>query len=598
MAQVAHTSGSQQFVNATMAVLSSGKVLLVGGLAAGGSPSKSMRFSVTRGSSWPPVPGGAPPWTPRFAHKAVVLPGDTILLVGGRTESSFLNDVWAFDGEGTNFDLATGAAPWAARAFHGLVVAATGSVVVLGGRGDPTYFNDVWVSEDAGMTWTLVTSSAAWSPRHGLGAVVCGDDSIMIAGGQSADGVQSDVWRSADGGVSWTMMANGVWPARSGFGMAAFGTSSLVILGGAGVSDDLSDAWASPDHGRTWAQFQASTWPARHSLLVGLLPDGAILVGGAGVGTGSDMWRGEWQPSWRSSPCTDAKPAVCGAPARGTAVHVELPSQSGSIVPRIAGTAAPGTFVYAPPVPIITLAHGQASQSPSDIVTFAMGFTSPVTNVTSDTVVVSSGYALVDDVVVDGAGSAYTIQVHVRPPTTILGEPGMCPPGYGAPVGSVADDTSTCLRVLASRATWSDASRACSPYALASGHTALHDDVIATFVRTSLPDQLVWYVARLPMLAVVALCITRCSAHPPTRFGATDVRSHDEFAWDAGGGGTVAHNSTYTNWVTGRPTSSGLPPSCGAYNSTGTPPPSPPSRCCACLPWPLRYSAAAHVSLC
>ena len=51
----------------------------------------------------------------------------------------------------------------AARYGHRSVVLSSGTVLVMGGRDDYSFHNDVWKSVDAGASWSVVKSNADWA---------------------------------------------------------------------------------------------------------------------------------------------------------------------------------------------------------------------------------------------------------------------------------------------------------------------------------------------------------------------------------------------------------------------------------------------------
>ena len=80
------------------------------------------------------------------------------------------------------------------------------SIVLCGGQSNGSYLNEVWLSEDVGRTWTLQQSSAPWSARYAHSLAVDGDDIIYLVGGSagSATPAPLDVWLSNTKGASWS----------------------------------------------------------------------------------------------------------------------------------------------------------------------------------------------------------------------------------------------------------------------------------------------------------------------------------------------------------------------------------------------------------
>ncbi|MDK2834879.1 MAG: hypothetical protein PWP63_1966, partial [Methanolobus sp.] len=65
-------------------------------------------------------------------------------------------------------------AGWTSREGHSSVVLPGGSIVLMGGF-DSNDLNDTWQSTDNGATWTLMNSSSGWSERKAHSSVVLPD---------------------------------------------------------------------------------------------------------------------------------------------------------------------------------------------------------------------------------------------------------------------------------------------------------------------------------------------------------------------------------------------------------------------------------------
>lgn len=100
-------------------------------------------------------------------------------------------------------------APWRARQEHAAIWTTSG-LLLVGGRTDNGFANDVWRWTYEGMfcalpwqgVWEVVTPAAAWSPRHGHGVVgfsrevsAFAADSVIIFGGYGGEPESANVQR-------------------------------------------------------------------------------------------------------------------------------------------------------------------------------------------------------------------------------------------------------------------------------------------------------------------------------------------------------------------------------------------------------------------
>ena len=244
---------------------------------------------------------GAAGWAARYDHTSVVLPDNSIVLMGGQKYTGTwiaLNDVWRSTNEGATWTQVNASAGWAARYGHTSVALPDGSIVLTGGVNMiGGVYNDVWRSTNNGSTWTQVNASAGWAARFKHTNIVLPDGSIVLTGGRNAGGsVYNDVWRSTDQGATWAQVnASAGWTVRFGHTSVVLPDGSIVLMGGNIWASNKNDVWRSTDQGTTWTQINASAgWVARNSHTSVAMPDGSIvLMGGqtAGSAVKNDVWR-------------------------------------------------------------------------------------------------------------------------------------------------------------------------------------------------------------------------------------------------------------------------------------------------------------------
>jgi len=143
-------------------------------------------------------------WSSRYEHTSVAMPDGSIILMGGRTGTACVNDVWRSTDNGVTWTQQTSSAEWSKRYEHTSVAMPDGSIILMGGSDRSNRLNDVWCSIDSGVTWKQQTTSAGWSGREGHTSVAMPDGSIILMGGQTGTACINDVWRSTDNGVTWT----------------------------------------------------------------------------------------------------------------------------------------------------------------------------------------------------------------------------------------------------------------------------------------------------------------------------------------------------------------------------------------------------------
>jgi len=173
----------------------------------------------------------------------------TIYVMGGRSGSTYLNDVWQSKDGGVTWAEVTADAPWAGRDGHATVIDSRGTIYVMGGRngiGRTTLLSDVWRSTDGGKTWKEATPDAPWRARDGLTAVIDSSGTIYLLIGAYGSTPYNDVYQSSDGGATWTQTTtNSPW--RSGQTAVIDSRGTIYVMGGAYGSTSFSSVWRSTD---------------------------------------------------------------------------------------------------------------------------------------------------------------------------------------------------------------------------------------------------------------------------------------------------------------------------------------------------------------
>ena len=243
-------------------------------------------------------------WLARSGHSSVALMDGSIVLMGGLSNSGYMNDVWRSTDNGATWTIVNASAGWSARESHSSVAMPDGSIVLMGGdeSGVGDRKNDVWRSTDNGATWTEVNASAGWTPRKLHSSVAMPDGSIVLMGGLSNSGYMNDVWRSTDNGATWTLVnANAGWMGRFGHSSVVMPDGNIVLMGGddGGFMTYKNDVWRSTDNGATWTLVNANAgWIGREGHSSVVMPDGSIVLTGGFVPPTTNNYRND---AWRST---------------------------------------------------------------------------------------------------------------------------------------------------------------------------------------------------------------------------------------------------------------------------------------------------------
>ena len=229
-----------------------------------------------------------------------------VLLFGGYSGSTLLNDTWYWSGTAWSQITTLPAATPAVRA--NAAIAFSGSKVVLfgGACGLPVatttcYLNDSWTWDPVAKAWTSVqvdtaTPSAA-QPTRRLGSSLAKDSSgkLLLFGGRDAGGYRNDFYTFT--GSNWTLRT-GAGPAVRAFASMATDASGQVILfGGYDGATYLGDTWKW--YASAWTQVSTLAQPSPRKMAalslfyhpIGGTAIGLALFGGRdGSGDLGDTW--------------------------------------------------------------------------------------------------------------------------------------------------------------------------------------------------------------------------------------------------------------------------------------------------------------------
>jgi hypothetical protein len=197
------------------------RMLVFGGASDGGLLNDVWQLSLDPVGDWSPLEtvGTAP--SPRWGHSAVYDPARRRMIVmGGFDGSTFLNDVYALDLNGTpswSRILPVGSGPVCVRS-HLLVYDSTRDRLLLfGGQYGPTEFTSlVWALNLSGTpTWSLLSIPGIAPSGRGMVAGVYDPvgDRVIVHGGWTGHDYLEDLWQFSLSGAQWSRItATGIAP--------------------------------------------------------------------------------------------------------------------------------------------------------------------------------------------------------------------------------------------------------------------------------------------------------------------------------------------------------------------------------------------------
>lgn len=256
------------------------------------SASPSPTVQPTELAQWTRVTAtGAAP-TAREGQTWTVDPSSAVAyLFGGRSGTTALNDLWAYDLTSDAWTKLTpkGALP-PARSDHIAAWIDGLGVVVAGGSSGTTVLDDLWTYDPDANAWrTLATSGARPPARAEACAAVRTDGRLWLTGGSVGRELLADTWSYDPGTSAWTKLTvSGATPeARAGAVCWWTVDDRLAVYGGRGASTAaLGDLWTLQGAGTVgpqWLTGPAVGAQARTRSSAAVAADSILVVGGSGA---------------------------------------------------------------------------------------------------------------------------------------------------------------------------------------------------------------------------------------------------------------------------------------------------------------------------
>ena len=194
-----------------------------------------------------------------------------LVMFGGRTNTTDLQDTWAFDPVGRTWSpLVTscrrGTVCPPARNSHGMVWSSViRRIIVFGGATGETARNDLWAFD--GKAWSQLKTTGAPTPRYyfGMAEDVASGKIILLGGVADYTGL-TDTWILDPARLTWTKARGTVVPEPStGVGMAWVPSVGAVVATGGAIAGSCSTgartSWAFDVASEAWTQLQTTGGP-------------------------------------------------------------------------------------------------------------------------------------------------------------------------------------------------------------------------------------------------------------------------------------------------------------------------------------------------
>lgn len=244
------------------------------------------------------MPGAEYPARTRHAGLSF---NDKLWVIGGRSYSNYLNDVWSST-DGIHWTEEIAEAAFSARLGH-QVIQYNGKLWLYGGANDSGELSDIWSSSD-GVTWTSETADPMLATRYDYGLAVFNNTLFLLGGTATADDRKlGEVWQSSNG-VDWTQAVASNFPARSDMGLTVYNGKLWMIGGFTGGNNFHNDVWYSDD-GVSWTQATASAAfdvRANPQLYV---HDGKLFVSSGDVKSGPTTFEALYNDVWSTTDGVD-----------------------------------------------------------------------------------------------------------------------------------------------------------------------------------------------------------------------------------------------------------------------------------------------------
>jgi hypothetical protein len=292
---------------AASVLLSDGRVLVIGGLDAGGLTLNSTDFVNPDGTVTP----GSALNVGRSGHTATLLAGNLVLVTGGNTATGATNTAEVFDPTANTWTLLTSTLN-DARSGHAAFVLPDSTVAIIGGSNGSSAVAAVELYDPSSKQFTYM--GVLNTPRSNPAIAVLTDGRLLVAGGSDASGATlatTEIFAPATG---FSTSGPSLTTPRSGASASTLVDGRVAIVGGSypegaqnGVAElasvELIDAILGVD---TVAPVALTT--ARTGQVAALLPANNAVLIADGTNAGNPVTSAELFLPWNNT-VIDSAPA-------------------------------------------------------------------------------------------------------------------------------------------------------------------------------------------------------------------------------------------------------------------------------------------------
>ncbi len=306
---------------AAAALLSDGRVLVIGGLDAGGLTLNTTDFVNPDGTVTP----GPALNVGRSGHTATFIAGNLVLVAGGNTADGATNSAELFDATANTWTLLSTTLN-DARSGHAAFVLPDSTVAILGGNNGSTAVASVELFNPLSRQFTYM--GVLNTPRTSPAIAALSDGRLLVAGGSDASGATLATTEIFDPLTGFSTSGPSLTTPRSGASATTLVDGRVAVIGGSypegaqnGVAElasvELIDATLGVD---TVSPVTLTT--ARTGQLANLLPDNNAVLITAGSNAGNPLSSAELFLPWSGALIDSATAAQHqgGAVAAGSGV--------------------------------------------------------------------------------------------------------------------------------------------------------------------------------------------------------------------------------------------------------------------------------------
>ena len=236
--------------------------------------------------------------------------GNRVIVFGGRTGSTYLNDLWAFDLDTLSWvELVAQGTPPTRRRGHNAIYDPMGHRMVSWagqGSGSGAFFDDVWALDLDSNQWQDVSPVASPPGRYGSTSVFDPVGNRLVSfGGFSDQGRFDDVQAFDLESQTWQNLAPEVGPVKRCLLSSAIDLAArkMIIFGGQSTEQSRrNDLWVFDFATNSWTEAPADAPPSGRFFTTSFVDSGGSFIvfgGSTAAGNSNETWRydfggGQW----------------------------------------------------------------------------------------------------------------------------------------------------------------------------------------------------------------------------------------------------------------------------------------------------------------